>query len=89
VDARLAVYEHEALERAVAINQAGRMPTKHWRDAATGFTHTAFEGNRRPRGKGVLLLKLKLSSSARLASPRLSGKPRWNWRKTGKLAARG
>jgi len=43
----------------VAINQAGRMPTKHWRDAATGFTRTALEGNRRPRGKGVLLLKLK------------------------------
>jgi len=59
VDARLATYEYEALKRAVAINQAGRMPTKHWRDAATGFTRTALGGNRRPRGKGVLLLKIK------------------------------
>jgi len=68
VDARLAAYEYEALERTVAINQAGRMPTKHWRDAATGFTRTALGGNRRPRGKGVLLLKIKafLKRSARV-----------------------
>ena len=32
--------------------------------------------------------KSTLSSNARLASPYLSGKPRWKWRQTGKLAAR-
>ena len=41
VDARLAAYEYEALERAVAIDEAGRTPTKHWRDPATGFNRTA------------------------------------------------
>jgi len=68
VDARLAAYEYEALERAEAMNQAGRMPTKHWRDAATGFSRTALGADRRPRGKGVILLKIKafLERSARV-----------------------
>jgi len=68
VDARLAAYEYEALERAVAIDQAGRTPTKHRRDAATAFSRTALGANRRPRGKGVLLLKIKtfLERSARV-----------------------
>ena len=54
VDARLAAYEYEALERAKTMNQAGRTPTKHWRDSATGFSRTALGANRRPRGKGAL-----------------------------------
>jgi len=61
VDARLAAYEYEALERAVAIDEAGRTPTKHWRDTATGFNRTALGAIRRPRGKGALLLKIKTS----------------------------
>ena len=61
-------YEYEALERAAAITQAGRMPTKHWRDAATVFSRTALGADRRPRGKGVILLKIKafLERSARV-----------------------
>ena len=39
--------------------------------------------------KGCSCSKSKNSSSARLASSCLSGKPRWIWRQTGKLAARG
>jgi len=68
VDARLAAYEYEALERAEAMDLAGRTPTKHWRDAATGFTRTALGADRRPRGKGVILLKIKafLERSARV-----------------------
>jgi hypothetical protein len=70
VDARLAAYEYEALERAVAIIQAGRMPTKHWRDAATGFTRTALGADRCPRSKGFILLKIKkfLERSARVTA---------------------
>ena len=68
VDARLAAYEYEALERAEAMDLAGRTPTKHWRDAATGFSRTALGADRRPRGKGVILLKIKafLERSARI-----------------------